>query len=911
VLGTIYALIGIKSRLIQIFLSSAFLASVATTVLIDYVMVVPISNAVQGGFLVAVFMTGAVFGGGSLIFKEITEAFAGLLGGFCFSMWLLVFKSGGLITNSAGKGIFIGALCIVGWILAWISYTRPYALMGATAFSGSTALVLGIDCFSRAGLKEFWFYIWDLNANLFPLQTFTYPVTKGIRVEIAVVVIGTIIGVLSQSRLWKVIRHKQQIEELVQQDDRQQRDAVEEALGRQLERQNERDKLEWEMQYGNRPRSKRTTVLWQNAHPEKRRATVSIAAVDATPPTSSSESLEMEAFAPERTHSGYVHASKSKRQSAITVDAIPEVEEDVIDASANAERQKALAALEEEEEEDVFSDERKINDESSKAMDTLSLMDEQEHTQSPDQLRSLTEEPVMHDVNTPRRRSRKSLSGLTKRLTPGYSAVASVSQEKLIGLERPISRASSAAATLDVDNEELDLKDLEADGEVRGLFPPDIVVSLVASDPNDPSGTVSNSLGSPIIRQSTPSAILSDGPEEEPLLEDLDFRSPGDNAASAREPAKTPTTDETRDQTEQGTNSHCRSQASEATNSSLDTLTKTALAQVPSQLSNIVLSYRTNEWAKHIASAETPIYDEPDTVDGVREELPTRVIPPTTGIGREPFVEGDAVEMMPARTAPLSVRAGISGVGVAHDRASVQRSLSHEARRRDTAPASLAQSAKMAGKRSIRHSSNPTSGAPLAITPIEEGVPAEFQALKSADHRPPWGSPSYVVPHRYSSAPLLSSGALRPYGSQGSASPYSGSIYGQSQVNGSVGPQAYIPTPDLGTRLDSYNSRQPQQRDHRKDADRRVSMLAEWRVSQQQQVARESDDVGAVDAGRTKMKMAKDHQKMWEQYQRDEQQRKQQAMDRIMRRPDMQELHREAMRKMQANAYARLRSSTG
>jgi hypothetical protein len=41
-----------------------------------------------------------------------------------------------------------------------MSYTRPYALMASTAFAGSTAAVLGIDCFSRAGLKEFWLYTW-------------------------------------------------------------------------------------------------------------------------------------------------------------------------------------------------------------------------------------------------------------------------------------------------------------------------------------------------------------------------------------------------------------------------------------------------------------------------------------------------------------------------------------------------------------------------------------------------------------------------------------------------------------------------------------------------------------------------------------------------------------------------------
>lgn len=49
----------------------------------------PVTNAVQGGYLVAVVVTGAVFGGLALVFKEITEGLCCLLGGFCIGMWLM------------------------------------------------------------------------------------------------------------------------------------------------------------------------------------------------------------------------------------------------------------------------------------------------------------------------------------------------------------------------------------------------------------------------------------------------------------------------------------------------------------------------------------------------------------------------------------------------------------------------------------------------------------------------------------------------------------------------------------------------------------------------------------------------------------------------------------------------------
>jgi len=120
----------------------------------------PVRNAIQGAYFVAAFLTGLIFGALCLVFKEITEGLGCILGGFCLSMWMLTLKSGGLFSVAGAKGAFIGAFSAGAYALFFTRYTRPYALMASTAFSGSTAVVLGIDCFSRAGLKEFWLYIW-------------------------------------------------------------------------------------------------------------------------------------------------------------------------------------------------------------------------------------------------------------------------------------------------------------------------------------------------------------------------------------------------------------------------------------------------------------------------------------------------------------------------------------------------------------------------------------------------------------------------------------------------------------------------------------------------------------------------------------------------------------------------------
>jgi hypothetical protein len=137
-------------------------------ILIVYVINPPISNGMQGAYLTAAVITGVVFGGGSVIFPDVAEGLGCLLGGFCFSMWFMVLKPGGLITTTAGKAIFISTFTAAGFALYVSHYTRTYGIIGCASFAGATVIVIGIDCFSRAGLKEFWLYIWSKRKFLPP-----------------------------------------------------------------------------------------------------------------------------------------------------------------------------------------------------------------------------------------------------------------------------------------------------------------------------------------------------------------------------------------------------------------------------------------------------------------------------------------------------------------------------------------------------------------------------------------------------------------------------------------------------------------------------------------------------------------------------------------------------------------------
>jgi hypothetical protein len=74
-------------------------------------------------------------------------------------------KPGGLIPNSFGKLIMIGACACLLFACSFHKLTREWGLIISLSFSGATSLILGIDCFSRAGLKEFWLYIWGSVTN--------------------------------------------------------------------------------------------------------------------------------------------------------------------------------------------------------------------------------------------------------------------------------------------------------------------------------------------------------------------------------------------------------------------------------------------------------------------------------------------------------------------------------------------------------------------------------------------------------------------------------------------------------------------------------------------------------------------------------------------------------------------------
>ncbi|CAF9929814.1 MAG: hypothetical protein ALECFALPRED_004455 [Alectoria fallacina] len=255
--GALYTLIGIKTKWLHIFLSTAYVFALAVSILIEFVMHTPVSNAAQGAYVVAACVTGLIAGGGSLLFKDITEGVSCFLGGFCCSMWVLILRPGGTIPNKTGKIIFISCLTIGASALYISRRTRPYGLIGSTSFGGATAIVLGVDCFSRAGLKEFWLYIWNINNEIFPLlYNDPYPITRGIQVETGAIIIIFAMGITSQLKAWKLIRRRKEEKAKEQRRKNEEGNLADEEHGRRVEDGIKQERGSWEAAYGSGERGK-------------------------------------------------------------------------------------------------------------------------------------------------------------------------------------------------------------------------------------------------------------------------------------------------------------------------------------------------------------------------------------------------------------------------------------------------------------------------------------------------------------------------------------------------------------------------------------------------------------------------------------------------------------------------------
>ncbi|RGB34670.1 hypothetical protein C1646_624269 [Rhizophagus diaphanus] len=151
VTGIIFCFFGRKVYRLTLFLIGFYVGTIIAWV--------TISNA--GGFngtasqtilLVVSLAIGFVVGLIFMCCATLAVWLLGALAGYTFALFILSWRSDGLIHNNAGRIVFIVVLTILGLLLA--CFFKNTLIILATAFIGAYAIILGIDLFARTGFAQ-------------------------------------------------------------------------------------------------------------------------------------------------------------------------------------------------------------------------------------------------------------------------------------------------------------------------------------------------------------------------------------------------------------------------------------------------------------------------------------------------------------------------------------------------------------------------------------------------------------------------------------------------------------------------------------------------------------------------------------------------------------------------------------
>ncbi|KAG8532213.1 uncharacterized protein KY384_003854 [Bacidia gigantensis] len=739
--GAFYTIIGIKTKWLHIFCSATYLFALCVTILIIYVMHPPVSNAVQGAYFVAAAVTGLIFGAIAVVFADVTEGLGCFLGGFCLGMWFLTLKPGGLITSTAGKSIFI-ACFTVGIFGLYIShYTRPYGLIGSTSFAGATAVLLGVDVFSRAGLKEFWLYIWNLNNGLFPLHyDGPYPITRGIRVEIAGIILLCILGVMSQMKVWNIIKKRREEKATEERRKALERDQAEEELGKKLEEGNDRDMQMWDAVYGKKSstRSQVDSGIGTD-EPSTCKGSMSVVDVRDLP-----EGLEMQNLASSKSSQKggrvvVVHVGQDDEIVAVRPDG--KSVRSVADTSREASIREVRAAVAKSQASETSS---------IKSSKTTRTIPKQQATLMIDPNLSLKPKVVSPPFKIP--------DDSASQHSDDKSSIATFAESDRAP-ERPAKRLSGSALIRKVSGRSKRRsmgRTISEEALVIPYIEEDRVSSVAAtldgvSIHNASQEKLSTGGHSPATSSVKSNEVFAT-PQQTPWHEEIDlsFGPFGRNAGDTERESTL-----TEKQTQNPLTGHALGLKPVTKSESPQQLrTQTSLSgNLPDRTSKVVMAYRTNEWAKHLDSAEAPILEEekltkpqaePEETAPVNiqelqqtplnaEPAPTANAIPEDTASKEQASTPDHIDKASVnpyfkqKSPRISPSAPNLNVTKTVSKSPSRTSLSSNDSNQESSRPAAAKARQSQTPRGFRSSSSPMVSSPLAEEPIEEGVESSFE----------------------------------------------------------------------------------------------------------------------------------------------------------------------------------------
>ncbi|KAG8963825.1 hypothetical protein FRC03_002509, partial [Tulasnella sp. 419] len=258
VLGALLILTGLpsafwghKNRWTSFFLIGFYTLSLICFVLITRFGILqavnPPSKAVRGLFLLACAVAGVAGGGISIFFWQHSKYFIGAWGGLAFSWWIQCLHNGGVIKPVGFRWLFFIACAVIGFVLCTIPKIHYHILLVSTAAVGATAFILGVDCFTTAGLKEF--YVHNLGFDeLFPkFANMQFPVSQTMQIEIGLIGAVALMGGAVQLRILVLLQAK--LREIG--EDQKRREAELDAKVARRYHVVERDLEAWEKEHGN------------------------------------------------------------------------------------------------------------------------------------------------------------------------------------------------------------------------------------------------------------------------------------------------------------------------------------------------------------------------------------------------------------------------------------------------------------------------------------------------------------------------------------------------------------------------------------------------------------------------------------------------------------------------------------
>ena len=580
----------------------------------------------------------------------------------------------------------------------------------------------------------------DLNDTLFPPHySKPYPVTRGIQVEVAAIILLFLVGVMSQLKVWKIVKKRREKKEAYRLAEERRQEQTELDLGRRLEEGNIQEKIRWEATYGEHGKQKHIdSSLGTDTTVTPRKAS-----------SSAHEDASLEKGHSERSVGKETnkHTSRAQGPTRITVrvaseDSIYELPSDttetLLPVEAHDQRESESGPISDSayrKSASLASSRASSEETKTKPVEASQNLLGPEVTALPLQFTTLDGSPGDDDRSSVATYSASeclpmhppSGSGLSRNLSKHSkrrsNTLAHTDTKRTARLDDD---QASVVATVD-DIDDYTSSRGGASGSELPTTPSDegandVNECLLSSGPFAPLTSDNLTAGDQGVDEKGPSAVdrikAFINPESEEdrgrgyLESSLKPSSPPPPAVPERSPSRI----------------SARSSAPSRISPALGD-------QLPEGASKIVTAYRTNEWAKHLEQAEHPAVDELKQSrggDDVSTSLETAAPVNVNALQQTSFTADPA--HVPSKPKHRPQQLSLERSASPRDSLPSQQKYSNpRASLRRSSMGKILESSSQSPRRSKhRSSSTPMNTSPLAGSPIEEGVEMTFPKRMSA-----------------------------------------------------------------------------------------------------------------------------------------------------------------------------------